>query len=165
MTRLIGCDASWSGELLARPRLPNSSCCSMYNRKRTTSAHNLWKRQCRQCNVLFQDLLTWGNVSNLIKFMRGCLSNRKEILSSLDSTQWYIVRQIRLGHCQIKMNYNIYPPTLPRLGQGRAAPGITVGVERRFLSKPPSTVPLPLTCFGLPKLTDASLRPQTLPAL
>ena len=36
----------------------------------------------------------------------------------------------------------VYPPTLPRLGQGRAAPGITVGVERCFLSKPPSTVPL-----------------------
>ena len=49
----------------------------------------------------------------------------------------------------------IYPPTLPRLGQGRAAPGSTVGVERCFLSKPPSTVPLPLTCFGM----DASLRP------
>ena len=54
----------------------------------------------------------------------------------------------------------LYPPTLPRLGQGRAAPGTTVGVERCFLSKPPSTAPLPLTCFGLPKLTDASLRPQ-----
>ena len=59
---------------------------------------------------------------------------------------------------QIPLVWN--PPTLPRLGQGRAAPGITVGVERCFLSKPPSTVPLPLTCFGVPKLTDASLRPQ-----
>ena len=44
---------------------------------------------------------------------------------------------------------HVYPPTLPRLGQGRAAPGTTVGVERCFLSKPPSTVPLPLTCFRL----------------
>ena len=51
-----------------------------------------------------------------------------------------------------------YPPTLPRLGQGRAAPGTTVGVERCFLAKPPSTVPLPLTCFGLPKLTDADFK-------
>ena len=55
----------------------------------------------------------------------------------------------------------INPPTLPRLGQGRAGPGITVGVERCFLSKPPSTAPLPLTCFGLPKLLDASLRPPS----
>ena len=47
------------------------------------------------------------------------------------------------------MRQTPYPPTLPRLGQGRAAPGTTVGVERCFLSKPPSTVPLPLTCFGL----------------
>ena len=33
----------------------------------------------------------------------------------------------------------LYPPTLPRLGQGRAAPGSTVGVERCFLSKPSSS--------------------------
>ena len=32
----MGCDGSWSGELLARPRLPNSWCCSMCSKKRTT---------------------------------------------------------------------------------------------------------------------------------
>ena len=68
-----------------------------------------------------------------------------------------VLKESMNGVLQVK-NMRQYPPTLPRLGQGRAAPGTTVGVERCFLAKPPSTVPLPLTCFGLPKLTDADFK-------